>query len=497
MSNLLRLAFRNATTRILILVFGAGFLMVVYFLAHSYYTLINAYEEGELSKLKGIIYTLAPQINADEHEWLSNTYHHKDDLKRAEDDTIYLKIQNQLKAAVQSNMMPEDAIYTMLYDSTDNKFKFVVFSRGCFWFHEWEKFHEQHLTDYSKGGVVPTYEDENGIWLSAFVPLRNKQGKQVGIIQVDSRFDSFIKAARKSILIDSLISLAVVLIISVFLWYTIRQLLTAEEKAAKDLRSALQQLEISNREVVESIEYARRIQDAILPSKRRLSQLFSESFVLYNPRDIVSGDFFWMAEEGDWVYIAAVDCTGHGVPGAFMSIIGSTFLTEIISSGKRHPPSVILNKLEGKITTAMCNDDCQNRDGMDIGLVAVNRVTREIEFAGALRSLVITGSQEMQEIRANRFPIGGGADIPKVSFTNHALQLNPGDSFYLFTDGYADQIGGPKNKRMGTKRLKEQLDKLNSTPSCNRRESLEEYWQNWRGNNEQMDDVLLIGLTLN
>jgi serine phosphatase RsbU (regulator of sigma subunit) len=102
----------------------------------------------------------------------------------------------------------------------------------------------------------------------------------------------------------------------------------------------------------------------------------------------------------------------------------------------------------------------------------------------------------MQEIRANRFPIGGGSDIPKVSFTNHTLELNSGDSFYLFTDGYADQIGGPKSKRMGTKRLKEQLDQLNSTPSCNRRESLEEFWQNWRGSNEQMDDVLLIGLTL-
>ncbi|MGL5888780.1 MAG: PP2C family protein-serine/threonine phosphatase [Bacteroidia bacterium] len=497
MSNLLRLAFRNATTRILILVFSAGFLMVVYFLTHSYYTLINAYQEGELSKLKGIIYTLAPQINGDEHEWLTKKYPNKDDLKQPGDDSIYLNIQGQLKAAVQSNMMPEDAIYTMMYDSADSKFKFAVFSRGSFWFHEWKEFHEQHLADYTKGGVVPTYKDENGTWLSAFVPLRNSRGKQIGIIQADSRFDSFIAAARKSIFIDSLISLGVVAVIGIFLWFTIRKLLMAEEKAALELRNALQQLELSNREVVESIEYARRIQDAILPSIRRLSQVFGDSFVFYQPRDIVSGDFFWMAEEGDWVYIAAVDCTGHGVPGAFMSIIGSTFLTEIISSGERHTPSEILNKLEVKITAAMCHDGSQNRDGMDIGLVAVNRVTREVEFAGALRPLVITGSQEIQEIRANRFPIGGGIDIPKTSFTNHSVQLNNGDSFYLFTDGYADQIGGPKNKRIGTKRLKEQLDQLNNTPPCNRRESIEEFWQIWRGTNEQMDDVLLIGMKLN
>ncbi|MCA6365060.1 MAG: SpoIIE family protein phosphatase [Bacteroidetes bacterium] len=494
MSSLLRLAFRNATTRVLILVFGAGILLVIYFLVNSYFSLLNAYEEGELNKLKGIIYTLSPRISGDYHEWLTNTYHHKDDLKRAEDDSVYLAMQNQMKEVVQSNMLPADAIYTMMYDSIKKEFEFVVFSSGCYWLHKWEKFHPEHVKLYSTGGVVPTYTDENGTWLSAFVPIRNRTGKQVGIIQVDSRFDGFIARTRKTIFYNSLITISVVLLIGIFLWFTIRNLLLAEEKAAFELREALQKVETSNRETLESIEYARRIQDAILPGTRRLSQVFPQSFVLYHPRDIVSGDFFWMAEENGWAYIAAVDCTGHGVPGAFMSIIGSTFLAEITGSEHRQTPSQILDKLEKKITAAMNKDGNFNRDGMDIGLAAVCLSTREIEFAGALRPMVITGQSELQEIRANRFPIGGGTDIPKSGFTNHSIQLNSGDSFYLFTDGYADQIGETKGKRMGTKRLKQELQYIASMSPAEGKVHLEKFWQDWRGNTEQMDDVLLIGV---
>ncbi|MCU0434484.1 MAG: SpoIIE family protein phosphatase [Bacteroidia bacterium] len=496
MSSLLRLAFRNATTRVLILVFGAGIFLVIYFLINSYFSLLGAYEEGELNKLKGIIYTLAPRISGDKHEWLTNTYHEKDDLKKAEDDSVYLGIQNQLKEVVESNMLPPDAIYTMMYDSVKSKFEFAVFSRGCYWLHEWEKFHPEHVNEYSRGTVVPTYTDENGTWLSAFVPIRNSAGKQVGIIQVDSRFDGFIARARKAILINSLITIAVVLVIGIFLMFSIRKLLLAEEKAAVQLREALQKVEASNRETLESIEYARRIQDAILPGTRRLSQVFPQSFVLYHPRDIVSGDFFWMAEENGWAYIAAVDCTGHGVPGAFMSIIGSTFLAEIAVSEERKTPSQILDQLEKKITAAMNKDGNFNRDGMDIGLAAVCLTTREVEFAGALRPMVITGSHELQEIRANRFPIGGGTDIPKSEFTNHKVQLNPGDSFYLFTDGYADQIGETTRKRIGTKRLKQELQFIAQKSPAEGKEHLEKFWHDWRGNTEQMDDVLLIGVRM-
>lgn len=251
-----------------------------------------------------------------------------------------------------------------------------------------------------------------------------------------------------------------------------------------------------NKKINDSINYAERIQDAILPNNEIIKRDLPQSFIYFLPRDIVSGDFPWYQKVGDDILISAVDCTGHGVPGALISIIAFFLLQDVVDSGI-HQPGEVLDALDKLVTKTLRQDEESSRlkDGMDMGFCKINTKEKTIEYAGAHRPLYIIRNNELLEFKGNKFPIGGGsAYTNKTNFTNHKIKIESGDAVYFFSDGYPDQFGGPENRKFGPKRIKEML----STYKYDNFEEMErkvgESFQEWKGEYKQTDDVLLIGI---
>lgn len=250
------------------------------------------------------------------------------------------------------------------------------------------------------------------------------------------------------------------------------------------------ELAMKNKDITDSILYASRIQNALLPPELPIKN----TFVVFRPRDIVSGDFFWFLSEKEKHWIAAVDCTGHGVPGAFMSIIGYNSLNNIIKELGITKPSEILDRLDDEVANTLhqYHKDNQIHDGMDIALVCYDTKSRILEYSGAFNPLWIVRKGELIEVRANRFAIGLAPGFEK-GFTNHEVAMEPGDSIYMFSDGYADQFGGKDGKKLKIGNFKELILSLQTESMPSQKQILENYFEKWKGENSQVDDVLIIG----
>ncbi len=253
-------------------------------------------------------------------------------------------------------------------------------------------------------------------------------------------------------------------------------------------------LEHKNKEVTDSINYAQRIQKAILPSHRLVESYLPKSFVVYLPKDIVSGDFYWVEKKGNKVFFAVADCTGHGVPGAMMSVIGQNAINRVINEFGITKPSEILDKLTVLVEEAFSKSGSDVRDGMDICLCSLDTTTNKLEYSGANNPVYIYSSNELKEIKATKQPIGRFES--KINFVNHEVQLNNGDAVYLFTDGIADQFGGPDGKKYKYKRVKELLLQNNSKSHSEQKNNIITEFVKWKGQNEQIDDVCLMGIKI-
>ncbi len=255
------------------------------------------------------------------------------------------------------------------------------------------------------------------------------------------------------------------------------------------------EIQNKNKKITESINYAKRIQNAILPNDRVINRALPDSFTLYKPRDVVSGDFPWYVQIKDEIFIAAVDCTGHGVPGALLSLIGYFLLNDIVRSRKITEPGKVLDLLDEGVTTTLRQDeDSTTKDGMDIAFCKINLSEKEVEFAGAHRPLYIMKDGVMEEIKGNKFPIGGGIFKNQTNFTNHKVKLKKGDSIYFSSDGFPDQFGGPESRKFGPKRVREIIGAVHQKSMTEAMHVFDTEWENWRGDTKQTDDVLLIGI---
>jgi len=257
-----------------------------------------------------------------------------------------------------------------------------------------------------------------------------------------------------------------------------------------------EELTIKNKNITDSINYARRIQLAMIPSVRFFNNIFKESFIFFKPKDIVSGDFFWITEKKDKVFVAAVDCTGHGVPGAFMSIIGIELLRKLVNSQGIEEPSEVLNELNRNFAEIF--KDVENitlRDGMDVAFCIIDRASMILEFAGAFNPLYLIRDNKITEIKGDRFSVGlEDYENGVQSFTNHHIQLHKNDMIYIFTDGYSDQFGGPEGKKFKYRRFRHLLLSIHRLPLPEQREQLERSMEEWKGENDQVDDILVIGM---
>jgi len=246
--------------------------------------------------------------------------------------------------------------------------------------------------------------------------------------------------------------------------------------------------------VTDSIRYAKRLQESILPPEKRIKELLPESFVFYRPKDIVSGDFYWFDRVGGKVVFAAVDCTGHGVPGAFMSLVGHNGLNQAVRTKGQVRPSQVLEDLNRIAFDALHKDRDQFvRDGMDMALCALDPDSLELDYAGANCPLYLVRDGEVRQFTPDKMPIGG-FELQGRAFTDHRIQLRKGDVVYIFSDGYADQFGGPKGKKFLYRRFRELLVDIHGLPMERQKIMLLEALNQWKGAHEQVDDILVIGM---
>ncbi len=251
-----------------------------------------------------------------------------------------------------------------------------------------------------------------------------------------------------------------------------------------------------NKKINDSINYAKRIQNAILPDTRIIAGALPDSFILYKPRDVVSGDFPWFVQQGDDIFIAAVDCTGHGVPGALLSLIGYFLLNDIVKSRNVTDPGKILDLLDEGVTETLRQDqnDAATKDGMDIALCRINIKTKAVAYAGAHRPLLIMKAGVQHEVKGDKFPVGGGVYKNQTNFTTTHVTLGDGDGIYFSSDGFPDQFGGPDGRKLGSKRVRELVEELHPMPAIEAEKEFDHAWESWRGTQKQTDDVLLIGI---
>ncbi|WP_053404188.1 PAS domain S-box protein [Persicobacter sp. CCB-QB2] len=251
-----------------------------------------------------------------------------------------------------------------------------------------------------------------------------------------------------------------------------------------------------NKKITESINYAKRIQWAIVPDEQVIEKHLPDSMIFYKAKDVVSGDFPWYAEVGDDVYLAAVDCTGHGVPGALISLIGYFLLNDIVKSQKISDPGKILDMLDAGVTETLKQErgDSMSKDGMDLALVKINKKTNKVSFAGAHRSLYFVNQGTLEEIKGNKFAIGGGRYRNQTDFTTHELEMQKDDLIVFCSDGFPDQFGGPLNRKFGPKRLRELIQTNHNLPMKEMQKVFEGAWVDWKADYKQTDDVLLMAI---
>lgn len=246
--------------------------------------------------------------------------------------------------------------------------------------------------------------------------------------------------------------------------------------------------------ITDSLAYSKRLQDAILPPLKSIQAVFPESFVLYMPKDLVAGDFYWMEEHGDLVFIAAADCTGHGVPGALVSVVCSNALNRCVNEMSLTDPGEILDAAREFVVLRFAKSEREVRDGMDISFCVLNKKTQEVQWAGAYNPLWIVRDDELIEYKGDKMPIGKG--LKDNPFTTHKLEVKKGDQLYLFSDGFADQFGGKKGKKFMVGNFKKLLVSIRDKAMPEQQDVLIESFHKWKGDLEQVDDICVIGVRI-
>jgi serine phosphatase RsbU (regulator of sigma subunit) len=275
---------------------------------------------------------------------------------------------------------------------------------------------------------------------------------------------------------------------------------TVEERTF-ELQKTYKELKGAYTKITDSVQYAQRIQKSTLISPSEIEHYFKELFIVYSPKDVVSGDFYWFHEvkneESNYLILAAVDCTGHGIPGAFMTIMGNDFLTEIVESRNIIQPNLILAELDKKITFTLQKEThmANTSDGMDIAIVAIDQTNKTLQYAGAKNPLWYVRDGQMNRVKATLHSIGYSdyfKNTEKV-FQNNVIDIQAGDNFYIFSDGFQDQFGGEQDRKYMKKRFREFLQKNSSFSLHQQQTMLEAELKTWKKDNEQTDDILVIG----
>jgi len=272
----------------------------------------------------------------------------------------------------------------------------------------------------------------------------------------------------------------------------------ANEELEERVRARTAELQVMHDDITDSINYANRIQNAILPDGKELAHCFRDCMVVYLPKDIISGDFYWSHRSGDITFVAVVDCTGHGVPGALMSMIGNNLLNQVIIEHGESDPAIILSEMDKGLERLLKRDRIVNsiNDGMDMSICVIDHAARTITFAGAQQSALFFSDGEASELPSTKLTIGGISTTEHKSFTATQVPFRPGDRVYLMSDGFQDQFGGPKGKKYYRKNLIRLIGSVQMRKLSEQGGILTDEFRKWQGHEMQMDDVTIIGVEL-
>lgn len=300
----------------------------------------------------------------------------------------------------------------------------------------------------------------------------------------------------------NIIVAAILIITLLYLGFLQFWVLVRNKRHMKDMSSVIENLEeqrqdlqIKNKDLTDSLTYARRIQAALLPADHHVKRILPDHFILYKPKHIVSGDFYWISQRGERLFIAAADCTGHGVPGALMSMIGLELLQKIINEMKINESDKILYALHQELGSAFYKEEDGKaliKDGIEMGLCVINREDEVLDFSGAFLPVYIIREDNLIELKGDKINVGQTTE-EAVAFNKSRHNLKKGDLVYLFSDGYADQFGGPENKKFMYRRLRHILLTISKYPLEDQKRILDETITAWMRDNEQIDDIMILG----
>lgn len=333
--------------------------------------------------------------------------------------------------------------------------------------------------------------------LSAKYETEKKQ-KEIELLKKDKDLNDVKLKGQRTLTISLIAGIGLILIVLGLMIYRFKEKQKANvilEEKNSAIHAQKELISEKNKEITDSINYARKIQDAMLPSHKILNEYFKQNFVFYKPKDIISGDFYWATRKGDMVFIAAADCTGHGVPGALMSMIGISFLRQAINEMNITDPAQVLNRIHEMVVNTL-NEDVsarESKDGMDMALLMVDIGKRKAAFSGAVRPLYIADRNGFRIIKGDRYSIGGVKSLEE-SFTTVDIDLTGGTSFYMFSDGFPDQFGEKSGKKFMIRSLQKLLFEVSTLPMEEQERRVSEIFGDWKGKLEQTDDVLLMGL---
>ena len=502
----------SLSQRVLAIVSLGIFVILLLFSVSAYFNQLKSNEKLVLDKLVVLARSTAMQIEGERHQKLMEANLIRDAITQSEESPRYQKIHTLLRSVKQKHGL-NTPIYTMIPEGDHFEFG-VTSSKEPYFRHRWYGHGNVDTDNLLKGGTIPSYTDENGTWLTAYAPIRNAQGEAVAVVMADQKFGDFVASVRMEVLIEVLIALMVGVLVLYVLYRVLKPIADREEQARrkitrayrtikkkqKELADSYAVIESKNARIDHSMNYASRLQHALLPDEAQLRAALPNSFMFFRGKDKVSGDFpYVLRHRSGKTFVAAVDCTGHGVPGALLSIMGYFMLNDLIKAQGLSDPGEILTQLHRNVVQALNqeNDTSTSQDGMDASLICIDPTEEVIRFAGAHRPVYHLSDHQLEEVKGDRLSIGGTQYSrlgKQVVFTSIALPYQKGDAYFLTSDGYQDQIGGEKGKKFQGKQLRELLSQVNGQPLEEFHQPLAENFDGWKGEYPQMDDVLVMGV---
>ncbi len=483
---------KSTSRKVLFLLHGTLFVFSVALIAWLHNGQLKSLKSQAYAHLGGVTGTLGAQLDGGRVVRLLERYDSRGMLVNNTQDAWYYVLHENLKKAAQANKLDEP-LFILAFDPATNELNLVVTSEEKPRLRErFDRVSTSALVDYLRTDRI---DAQHGVWgdeVAVFDAVRDSRDHVTGVVYTSTPLNGLVAKAQGRLWRNIAACAVAFVIIGLFLLRRVGHMVAREEAA----RDHWQQ---RHEGITDSIAYAGKIQGALVPRPDQFREIFADHFLLNRPKDVVSGDFHWYHRlDADSCFVAAADCTGHGLPGAMMAAIGCSLLNELVTTHPHKDPAELLGLLSERMVHALhqSGQHMGAGDGMDVALCRIDRRQREILFAGAFRPLYWMHDGQLTVINGDRKPVGGSQHGDRRKFTVHRVAYHPGDRIYLFSDGYVDQFGGPDRKKFMSARFNEMLAANQHLPMALQAEALERAFLDWKGDNEQVDDVCVLGLAV-